>query len=121
MLNVKSGQLLLPNQTYAHTNIGVAPSSESNATLSTWIKIGAKLWSQGKLSNDIFGDSIQYLIKVGAIEKPNPSQTPLHQSMYIPRWFKNNAGWWADGQISNSDFISAVQYLLDSRIIQMSS
>ena len=35
VLNVKSGQLLLPNQTYAHTNIGVAPSSESNATLST--------------------------------------------------------------------------------------
>jgi len=117
LLNVTSDQVLLPVQTYPNT--GTVLLSESNTPVLT-LKSNANLWSQGKISDSTFGDSIQYLVKVGIIEKPNGTQTLLHQSLHIPTWFKNSVGWWANGQISDTDLISELQYLLDSGIIQMS-
>ncbi|HYL67315.1 MAG TPA: hypothetical protein VEU72_09245 [Nitrosopumilaceae archaeon] len=118
LLNVTSGRIQLPNEN--HSNINIATPSESNTTLSTSIKISAKLWSHGQIRDSIFGDSIHYLIKNGIVELPYQDQTSTHQSTYIPSWFKNNAGWWADGQISVNDFISELQYLLNSKIMIIS-
>src|SRR2546428_928426 len=117
LLNVTSDQVLLPIQTYPNT--GTVLLSESNTPVLT-LKSNANLWSQGKISDSTFGDRIQYLAKAGIIEKPNGTQTLLHQSLHIPTWFKNSVGWWANGQISDTDLISELQYLLDSGIIQMS-
>ncbi len=119
LLNVTSDQALLSNQTNGGTNSGMTAPPQSNATLSARIKNDAKLWSQGEISNDVFLNSIRYLVTIGILEKPNESQMPLHQSVSIPTWLKNNAGWWTDGQISDSDFFSGIQYLLNNGIIRM--
>lgn len=119
-INVTSTQTL-PSETNSQPNIAIVPTLGSNTTLSTTIKINAKLWSLGQINDDVFGNSIQNLAKAGIIKNMNGNQTSLHQSLHIPTWFKNNAGWWTDGQISDTDFISELQYLLDGGIIQIPS
>jgi hypothetical protein len=114
-LNMTS-HLLLSNETNAFPNIGI-PASESGLTPSVQIKNDAKLWSQDKISDDVFSSRIQYLIKIGIIEKPKQTQTMMYQSAHIPSWLKNNASMWANGQISASDFISEIQYLLNNEIM----
>jgi hypothetical protein len=100
------------------TSVVLSPSKD-NSTLSIQIRSDARSWSEGKISDDIFGTSIQNLVKIGIIDKPNENKIQIHQSLHIPTWLKNNAGWWADGQISASDFISTIQYLLDSGMMQI--
>src|SRR5207249_771350 len=119
LLNVTSDQVLVLNGTYPFSNIGILLSSEPNVALPTWIKTVAELWSQGQISDDIFGYSVHYLLKESSTEIPSESQTHLHRSIYIPTWFKNNAGWWADEQISDRDFISGAEYLRNIGIMQM--
>lgn len=113
LLNVTT-DLPPSDQTYAHTNM-TALTDESYVIIPTWIKNDAKMWSQDQLSDNDFGDSIQYLVRDGIIKKTNGTQTLLYQSMHIPTWFKNNAKWWADGQISDREFILGVQYLFNMR------
>ena len=119
LLNVTSSQVLVVNET--NPDIGIIIPSGHDKTLSPWLKTVAKLWSAGQISDNIFGESIQYLVKVGIIEKLQENQTLLHQSTHIPTWFKNNASWWADGQIADGDFNLGVQYLLGSGIMRISS
>ena len=95
-------------------------SAKSNATLLGWIKIGAKLWSQGKIDDDIFGNSVLYLYKVNTTDTLNINQEFQNQQIHVPIWFKNNAKWWADGQISDGSFISEIRYLIKFGIIQNS-
>lgn len=106
-----------PRQPTGTTVNSTGPTGENNTTFQVQIKNEAKSWSQGKISDDSFGTSIQNLVAAGILEKPNQPQTT--SKIIIPQWFKTNAGWWADGQISASDFISATQYLLDSGLIQI--
>lgn len=116
-LNVTSYPL--PSITNTNSNTDTSTSLESNSILYAQIKNDAKLWSQDKISDDVFISRIQYLAKIGIIEMPNELQNTMHQTTHIPSWLKNNAGWWADGQISNNDFISEIQYLLDNKILEI--
>ena len=117
-LNVTSAQLMT-DESNVNPYAGNAPSSEFNTTLSTQIKNDAKLWSENKITDEVFGNRIQYLVKIGILEKNNENYPQMHQLMYLPTWLKNNAGWWVDGQISDRDFISTIQYLLNNGLIQM--
>jgi hypothetical protein len=119
-INVTSDQTL-PTDTSSNQSPMIVPPSNSNETLSVRINNDARLWSQGKISDDTFGNTIQYLINTGIIQKANENRTSLDQTVHIPTWFKNNAGWLVDGQISYSDFISEIQYLLKNGMILMPS
>jgi hypothetical protein len=119
VLNVISNPVQ-QNET-SQPNIVISPLNDSNGTIYRQIKIDAKLWSQGQIKDDIFINSLQFLVNLDTSEKLNKNQTSSHLSVYIPLFFRNDAGWWADGQISDGDFISGIKYLVQNGIIQISS
>ncbi len=114
-LSLGSLQIRVSDQTLHLNNEPSNPVKviSSNETLVAGTKDAAKLWSQGKISNRIFLDDVEELIKADIIKNPNTNQV----IPYVPQWFKNTATWWTDGQISDSDFISALQYLFNSKIM----
>ncbi len=116
-INVTSVQTL--STSTSNQNTMIVPPSDSNKTLPVRINNDARLWFQGKISDDTFGNTIQYLINTGIIQKANENHTSLDQSVHIPTWLKNNARWLAEGQISYNDFISEIQYLLKNGMILM--
>ena len=99
----------------AETNITIASNQQGQAMppenhLPDWLKNMAKWWSEGKVSNGEFIQSIQYLIQQGTLKIPNYYSKSITTQTLLP-WIKNNAGLWADGKISDDEFVKALQYL----------
>ncbi|MFN3654897.1 MAG: hypothetical protein ACK4TO_06175, partial [Candidatus Nitrosotenuis sp.] len=87
-----------------------------SAPIPSWIKDGAKWWSNGTISDDEFIDAIEFLAKEKII---TVQKTESSSSGFIPSWVKTSAGWWADGMISDKEFARSLQYLVNSGIIQI--
>jgi hypothetical protein len=116
-LNVTTAKILPPKEIIATPNTGNVSSTPKNVTSTIQIMNDAKSWSQDKISDNIFGNSIQYLVSIGILHNPNEFQKS--NVTHFPQWFKIDAARWADGQISSSEFISEVQYLLDNGILKI--
>ena len=91
-----------------------------------WIKVNSKYWSDGKISQSMFTDGIQYLVDRRVIivsnETISGTDIPVNKKIIdssIPIWIKITAGWWADGQISNLDFFNAIENLVERKIIAL--
>src|SRR5205807_9744063 len=68
-------------------------SSTGIKIMPSWIKRTAGLWSNGKITNANFHDTIEYFIQEGMVPYSENSTGK------IPQWFKKNAGWWYEGLI----------------------
>ena len=96
----------------------------------TLVKDTASSWGQGKLNDQGFIESLQYLVDnkilgmpdlVPEIEPeivieleidPEPEPTYIAES-----WIRTTALWWGQGKISDDDYINALEYLLENNII----
>lgn len=87
-------------------------------SIPSWIKINAKFWSDGKITDKDFVSGIQYLIKQKIIKIPS-TQKEGTGSQSIPAWVKDAAKFWADGQTTDKDFVNGIQYLIKSGIIKV--
>jgi plastocyanin len=97
------------------TQVATTTFEISQVNIPKWIKIEAKSWSSGEISDIKFIAAIEYLAK----EKIISIQKTQTDNQIIPAWLKTNASWWADGMISDSEFAQGLQYLADSGIIQL--
>lgn len=104
------------NSTFFESEENFTSAAPGNATIPSWIKNDAKLWSQGQISDTDFVKAVQYLVQNGIVQVPGTlhGSGTIHQ---IPAWVKNDAAWWANGQISDNEFVVAVQYLVSYNII----
>jgi hypothetical protein len=83
-----------------------------------WIKIYAKLWANGDMSNSEFGSALNFMIKNKIIAIQNSFSE--HDSIEnIPNWIRYDAQWWSDDLISQQEFINSLQYLLEKKIIEI--
>jgi plastocyanin len=101
----------LPTQV-AITNIEI----NSDASIPKWIRIDAKWWADGTITDSEFVKAIEYLAKEKIIKIQKADST---NDKVIPTWLKSSAGWWASGQITDSEFTKSLQYLSNAGIIQI--
>jgi hypothetical protein len=100
----------------AETDITINPVHQGQSTtisgnhIPSWIKDTAKWWSEGKVSNSEFIQTIQYLIQQGTLKISNYYSKSITTQSLLP-WIKNNAALWANGKISDDDFAKVLQYL----------
>ena len=96
----------------------------------TLIKDTASSWGQGKLNDQGFIESLQYLVenKILGIPELEPEIEPEliieleidpePEPTYIAEsWIRTTALWWGQGKISDDDYINALEYLIDNKII----
>jgi thermopsin len=104
------------NNSFFESEENFTSTTLGNATIPSWIKNDAKLWSQGQISDADFVKAMQYLIQNGIVQIPvtQYGSGTIHK---IPAWIKNDATWWANGQMSDDEFVMAVQYLVSYNII----
>lgn len=86
-------------------------------SIPAWIKISAKWWSDGEISDSDFVNAIQYLAKEKVL-KIQKNVSVQHEKL-VPAWLKQSAGSWASGKATDAEFAKNLQYLSDSGIIQI--
>ena len=96
-----------------------SPIEITPPNIPSWIKTNASWWVEGQIEDDAFIQGIQFLIKEGIIQIPEPTQydATAAKSQEIPAWIKNNADWWTQGLISEDDFIKGIQFMVENGII----
>ena len=88
----------------------------SQEQIPDWLKLNAKWWSTGVISDSEFGNGIKFMMDNELI-KTEDSQLTQTYIPQTPTWIKSNAGWWAEGMISDAEFVSGLQHLVSSGLI----
>jgi hypothetical protein len=99
----------------AKTNITIVSIQQGQVMvpehhLPNWFKNTAKWWSEGRVSDTEFVQSVQYLIQQGTLNIPIYYSKSMTTQTLLP-WLRNNAGLWANGKMSDDEFVKALQYL----------
>lgn len=85
-------------------------SIQSGTVIPAWVKNTAKLWTEGKITDDQFMQSVQYLVSQKIIMVPYfPLSNISSQSLLS--WVKESAGAWANGQLSDDQFVNVLKYM----------
>lgn len=95
-------------------------SIEPEFILPKWLQITAGWWSENKITDLEFTNSIEYLIDNRIIIVPNSSQNDSISGQKIPDWIKNNAGLWSKELISDKEFVKGIEFMIKSGIIKIS-
>lgn len=99
-------------------SLDVTEETYKKIQIPNWIKVNAKGWADGKITDADFVQGIEHLIKQGMIRISETSPNS-GSSQEIPIWIKNMAGWWADGYVSDEDFVKGIEYLVKEGIIRI--
>ncbi len=82
-----------------------------------WIKNNAEWWATGKISDEEFISSVQFMIQNSIIIVTNLPEPQISDDKDIPTWIRNNANWWALDKISEEEFVNGIKYLIQQGII----
>ena len=87
-------------------------------SIPTWVKNTAGWWSDDKIPDSSFIETIEFLIKdeMIIVEIPDLDSEVANE---IPLWVKNTAGWWSEDKIHDITFVSAIKYLMSQGIIHV--
>jgi peptidoglycan/xylan/chitin deacetylase (PgdA/CDA1 family) len=85
----------------------------SKTSVPQWFKNTALFWSQDKINNQEFFNSVKYLLKERIILTSTLStqMTSMPDQSNIS-WLKNNAGLWATNKITTNEFIEGIRFLI---------
>ena len=85
-------------------------------TIPSWVKNTAGWWSEDKIPDSSFIETIEFLIKdeMITVEIPDLDSEVVNE---IPTWVKNTAGWWSEDKIPDVTFVSSIKYLMSQGIV----
>ena len=89
-------------------------NSVETIPLHYWFKNDAKLWSEAKISDQMFQISLYLLVDDEELH-------PLVDKGKIPVWFVNVAKWFGENRISDYEYINSVKFLYNENIIEISN
>jgi len=111
----------LDGNEFATTSIPIVIHKNNNINsnlIPNWITNDIQLWSEGKINDSKFIDSINYLIKNEIMVIDNTSFDIL-EIKKIPSWIQIIASWWIDGQIDDDSFFKIIEFLTQKQIISI--
>jgi len=85
-----------------------------------WINNIAKWWSEDKISDSEFINSIEFLINNKIIVIQIQENSDVETTEKIPSWIKLNAGWWSNEEIDDKTFLQGIEFLVETGIIHVS-
>jgi len=87
-------------------------------TIPTWVKNTASWWSDDKIPDSSFIETIEFLIKdeIITVDIPDLDSEVVNE---IPTWVKNTAGWWSEDEIHDITFVASIKYLISQGIIHV--
>ena len=87
-----------------------------DSTIPTWVKNTAGWWSDDKIPDSSFIETIEFLIKdeMITVDIPDLDSEVVNE---IPTWVKNTAGWWSEDKIPDVTFVSSIKYLMSQGIV----
>ncbi|MDE1831375.1 MAG: DUF192 domain-containing protein [Thaumarchaeota archaeon] len=118
-----NGEVSVSQQSYKliDTNkIAYSNYATGQVFIPSWIKIDAKFWSDGSITDAQFIQEMQYLIDNRMITIPQTIHAD-NPSSQIPSWIKDDAKYWSSGSVSDNEFAGAIQYLVSNDVISISS
>ena len=76
-----------------------------------WVKNTASWWSEDKIPDSSFVETVEFLIKdqMITVDIPDLDSEVVNE---IPTWVKNTAGWWSEDKIPDVTFVSSIKYLI---------
>ena len=89
-----------------------------------WVRNSATWWSEGKISDKEFFDSLSYLINEGIVDlglggSGDRTGVSFDVTQEIPEWVKIVAGSWAKELTSSQEFVDAIEFLIENKIIAL--
>ena len=84
-----------------------------------WVKNTASWWSDDKIPDSSFIETIEFLIKNEIITVEVVPDLDSEVTNEIPTWVKNTAGWWSDDKIPDVTFVASIKYLMSQGIIHV--
>jgi hypothetical protein len=109
----------LDGNEFATTSIPIIIHENKKNNLSLipdWIRDDMLLWSEEKIIDTKFINTINYLIE-NEIIIINQNQSEILEIKQIPSWIRTTAGWWADGTIDDKTFVNGLEFLVQKSII----
>ena len=109
----------LDGNEFATTSIPIIIHENKKNNLSLipdWIRDDVLLWSEEKIIDTKFINTINYLIE-NEIIIINQNQSEILEIKQIPSWIRTTAGWWADGTIDDKTFVNGLEFLVQKSII----
>ena len=96
--------------------IVLSDSLRGEFTVPNWVKNNAGWWSDDKIPDSAFIETIEFLIKdeIIIVKIPDLDSEVVEE---VPGWVKNTAGWWAEDKIHDIAFVNAIKYLISQGII----
>ena len=96
--------------------IVLSDSMRGDFTIPNWVKNTAGWWSDDKIPDSAFIETIEFLIKdeIIIVKIPDLDSEVVNE---IPTWVKNTAGWWAEDKIHDIAFVNAIKYLVSQGIV----
>ena len=91
----------------------------SGTSVPKWFKTTVSWWTDDKITDRDFIDSIEYLINKKIIRVPQVDIKITYYSEKVPLIFKNNAKLWIQEKISDKEFIDEVEVLVKQGIIKV--
>ena len=81
-----------------------------------WIKVYAKDWAIGDLSDSEFTIGLDFMLRNKIIVIPNVDY--VHSTIdNVPSWFRHTSNWWSDDLISQQEFLNSLKFLIQNDII----
>jgi hypothetical protein len=99
--------------------INSAAYGQNEKNIPLWVKQNTKWWSEEKISNSIFTESIQWLAVNKMLSQSLDFSYETNQEK-VPNWVTKMASFWVNEEISNTEFFDAISFLLKFKIIQIS-
>ncbi len=103
--------LLAPNLSFTY--------AENEKHIPFWIKQSTKWWSEGKISDSSFTQTVQWLAVHKILSSYLDFGYEANQEK-VPNWVKKLASFWIKKEISDKEFFNAITFLLKSKIMQIS-
>ena len=96
--------------------IVLSDSLRGEFTVPNWVKNNAGWWSDDKIPDSAFIETIEFLIKdeIIIVKIPDLDSEAVEE---VPGWVKNIAGWWAEDKIHDIAFVNAIKYLISQGIV----
>lgn len=96
----------------AETDIVINPVDHKQTVthIPVWFKGTAKKWSEGKITDNEFMQTVQYLVQQGTLKIPYYN-SPTTSTQSLLSWIKTSSSVWSDGRMSDDEFVNVLKYL----------
>ena len=103
---------------FVPTEKTVADIGKNNEKVPHWVKKIVSWWGIGKITDQEFLSTLDYLIKNDMIKIPKDSSFENTKELKMLSWVRGNLNTWSQEGVSNLDFFKNMNWLIENKFIK---